>query len=65
MSQKVVSLDRKRAETQPERDFVELIDRDIAQHPERIRPIPRTLFERFDSIKNRMHTILEAEAKEM
>lgn len=61
----VVSLDRKRAETKPEGEFLGLIDRDIAANPDRIRPIPRTMFTRFESIKTRMNHLLEAEAKEM
>ncbi len=58
-------LDRKRAETKQEGEYLGLIDRDIATNPDRIRPIPRTMFSRFESIKARMGAILEAEAKEM
>lgn len=61
---KVISLAGKRAASVPEKEFLSLIDRDIQANPDNIKPIPSSIFDRFEALKVRMQTILDSQVKE-
>lgn len=47
----VVSFADKKAELQTEANFLDLLDADIQANPERIQPIPRSLFLQMEEIR--------------
>lgn len=64
MNNKVVSLAGKRAAAVPEGEFLRLIDKDFEAAPERVQPIPASIFKRFDALKQRIQATLDEQLQE-